>query len=49
MARLTNTEDVALQHYVETCVDLITQKENISDSKIVSILEPLLNSFGLDK
>lgn len=49
MAPVTSTEHVALQHYVETCADLITQKENISDTKIESTLEPLLNSFGLDK
>ncbi len=48
MAPVTSTEHVALQHYVETCADLITQKENISDTKIESTLEPLLNSFGLD-
>lgn len=48
MAPVTSTEHVALQHYVETCADLITQKENVSYTKVESTLEPLLNSFGLD-
>ena len=48
MAPITQPENVALQHYVESCADLITQKKNVSSTKIQSTLEPLLNSFGLD-
>ena len=48
MAPVTSTEHIALQHYVETCADLITQKNNISQVKIEATLEPILNSFGLD-
>lgn len=48
MAPVTNTEQVALQHYVESCADIITQKNNISFSSINTTLEPLLHSFGLD-
>ena len=48
MAPVTSTEHIALQHYVETCADLITQKNSLSHNKIESTLEPLLNSFGLD-
>jgi len=47
MAPVTSTEHVALQHYVETCADLITQKNDVSHLEIEKMLEPLLNSFGL--
>lgn len=48
MAPVTSTEHVALQHYVEACADLITQRDNVSSQEIQTTLEPLLNSFGLD-
>jgi len=48
MSPITNTELVALQHYVESCADNITQLTNINEKEIAKTLEPLLNSFGLD-
>lgn len=48
MSPVTNTELVALQHYVESCADNITQLPNLKEKEITKTLEPLLNSFGLD-
>ena len=48
MSPVTNTELVALQHYVESCADDITQLPDLKEKEITETLEPLLNSFGLD-
>lgn len=48
LSPVTNTELVALQHYVESCADDITQLPELKEKEITETLEPLLNSFGLD-
>ena len=48
MSPVTNTELVALQHYVESCADNITQLPDLKEKEIIKTLEPLLSSFGLD-
>ena len=48
MSPITNTELVALQHYVESCADEITQLPDLKEKEISETLEPLLKSFGLD-
>ena len=48
MSPITNTELIALQHYVESCADNITQLAGLKEQEISETLEPLLNSFGLD-
>jgi len=45
---ITSTELVAIQHYVESCADEITQISDLDEKEIDITLEPLLNSFGLD-
>jgi len=47
-APVSYSENLALQHYVEVCADLITQKNQLSPAIIQATLEPLFRSFGLD-
>lgn len=48
MSPVTNSELVALQYYVESCADQITQMPDIVEEEISETLQPLLDSFGLD-
>ncbi len=44
---ITYAELVALQHYVESCADQITQSEEATRETIEATLKPIIDSFGL--
>ena len=44
---ITQSELIAIQHYVESCADQISQSEIADENTIASATKTLINSFGL--